>query len=1403
MKKLLLIISILSTVGLVNAQTDPLEYATGNLTAQQQLFSYPLPRFQPGHTMNRNFNWFDIAYFSRWGQTGVLRPQMVIDAKTNNMEFYKNWNYYYVISPNITSYGNPYDYIDTIQSLPGAFVNVAKRDPSIKTSAICLMNQIPGNVNSANLAPSNYIRNSSGQYLDLSGNVITSGKYFSPAAPGALLQQDGAYLKNYLSNLVNALGRPLDVLNDNGESLRLISLNGGVVNNDPTVLADYNALGFPATKTATSINNYRGQKYTQFMQLYRNEFMSASPQTAYTYYGLDGQSDYRPVWSKSKFIQSKINGRYYPTGDLYVRWPNNWKAWAGAWHGLGWFADCKYFELQQGDSLMSPFCTAGWNADETQNVRPAQYLSLLKILSAWGSEFFYPAYFSLSTPFQDSKNWGWQTVMPVYAQAVTSRWENYLKQGVLLEGDVPRYFLTNTTLQPDNPKYLFYTGDSRQLVAVRKLNGANKYVITAAQMVDANTVGNAPMVSYGKFKLGNDSIKLEFRRQGSVYIYDASNTSAKVFYQLDRWHQYEHPERWSKDFVLEAEVFDNTPNGFSVKTEVPAGTAANDYSNFTSFLSFTNLNGVEYNINPRGTSGVNHYVWVRARSANGGTSGFSVKLDNGQTNIVPCVKGNTWTWYRYDGSTGQQITYNSLTPGNHKITVTPTNATLEIDQIIITQNSGNIQSPFATPCSASASATITPSGATTFCTGGSVTLTANSGTSYAWSNGATTQSITVSTSGNYTVTVNSGAGSATSPITTVTVAAVTPSIITASGSTSLCSGGSVSLSANTGTAYVWSTGSTAQTISVNTSGNYKVIVTQSNGCTSASAITNVTVNSAPTPTISANGSTTLCSGGSVVLTASSGTAYLWSNGATTNAITASTAGNYTVRVTQSSGCFATSAVTAVTIGSAPTPTISASGPTTLCTGGNVTLTASTGTAYLWSNGATTNSITTSSAGNYTVRVTQSGGCSATSAITTVSIGAATTPTISASGPTTFCSGGNVTLTASTGTAYLWSNGATTNAITVSSAGSYTVRVTQSGGCSATSAITTVSIGSATTPTISANGPTTFCTGGNVTLTASTGTAYLWSNGATTNAITVSSAGSYTVRVTQSGGCSATSGATTITIGSAPTPTISANGPTSFCSGGSVTLTASSGAAYLWSNGATTNSINVTAAGNYTVRVSQTGGCSATSAATAVTIGTGNAPTPTINAGGSLTFCQGGSVTLNASSGTAYLWSNGATTQSISATTGGNYTVRVTQSGGCFATSSATTVTVRPSPTFTVTPNGPLNFCQGGNVTFNVTNSNATFYIWYKNNNLAYWGTRNYYTASSAGVYKLRAYLGLCSTYSNSFNVTVPCREGEVLAGEPMFIAYPNPFSNNTTFAFELAQASEVSIRLFDATRKIN
>ncbi|MEZ5069060.1 MAG: hypothetical protein R2847_11510 [Bacteroidia bacterium] len=122
----------------------------------------------------------------------------------------------------------------------------------------------------------------------------------------------------------------------------------------------------------------------------------------------------------------------------------------------------------------------------------------------------------------------------------------------------------------------------------------------------------------------------------------------------------------------------------------------------------------------------------------------------------------------------------------------------------------------------------------------------------------------------------------------------------------------------------------------------------------------------------------------------------------------------------------------------------------------------------------------------------------------------------------------------------------------------------------------MAVNSTPTATITANGPTSFCPGGSVTLTASTGSSYLWSNGKTTKSITVTTAGSYSVTVSN-GSCSATSAPTVVTVTNNPTATITANGPTSFCPGGSVTLTASTGSSYLWSNGKTTKSITVTTA----------------------------------------------------------------------------------------------------------------------------------------------------------------------------------------------------------------------------------
>ena len=303
-----------------------------------------------------------------------------------------------------------------------------------------------------------------------------------------------------------------------------------------------------------------------------------------------------------------------------------------------------------------------------------------------------------------------------------------------------------------------------------------------------------------------------------------------------------------------------------------------------------------------------------------------------------------------------------------------------------------------------------------------------------------------------------------------------------------------------------------------------------NGGETHDYLINITGVSCTPPTASISPATaSICSGQSTTLTASGGNTYLWSNGATTAAITISTAATYTVTVSNTGGCTAT-ASRAVTANNTPTASISPA-TASICSGQTTTLTAGGGDTYLWSNGATTAAITISTAATYTVTVSNAGGCTATaSRIVTAN----TTPTASISPATaSICSGQTTILTADGGDTYLWSNGATTAAISVSSAATYTVTVSNAGGCSATANITVAN----TTPAVDVSGNASICPGQTTTLTATSVnniTDYQWQlNGndianADNNTFNASTAGNYSITVTDANGCTASSGVYTVT-----------------------------------------------------------------------------------------------------------------------------------------------------------------------------------------------------------------------------------------------------------------------------------
>ena len=570
-------------------------------------------------------------------------------------------------------------------------------------------------------------------------------------------------------------------------------------------------------------------------------------------------------------------------------------------------------------------------------------------------------------------------------------------------------------------------------------------------------------------------------------------------------------------------------------------------------------------------------------------------------------------------------------------------------------------------------------------------------------------------------------------------------ITNTSGTTTFCQGDSIALTASSGTSYIWMNGTTqvgtAQNYNAKTSGNYKVQVTNSLGCQATSSAVSISVNPSPNAPAVTN-MLTYCQNATTVPLTASGSNLLWYSTLTggTSSSTAPTpsaakagATNYYVSQT-SNGCESSRSLIMVIVNALPTASISTNTATTFCNGDSVTLTASSGTSFIWMNGTTqvgTNStFNAKTSGNYMVTVTNSMGCQASSAITQVTVNSLpNAPTVSSM--VTYCQNMTAVPLTAVGSGLLWystltggagSSSAPTPSTTKAGATNYYVSQTST-GCESTRSLIMIIVNALPAAIINASGPTTFCDGDSIILTASTGTSYVWMNGSTqvgsNQTFNAKTSGSYSVQVTNSMGCQGLSAALNVTVNPLP------NSPgvtnlINYCQGDVVNALTANGSNLNWYTtltGGIASSIapipltGKVGATNY--YVSQTlNGCES-SRSLIITI-VNALPTVSISTGGMTTICSGDSVPLIASSASSYAWMDGTTevgtSQIFNAKANGNYLVQVTNSMGCSASSPIVSITVTPSPNAPTVPTNMFTYCQ--NAVVPPISANGSGLKWY-------------------------------------------------------------------------------------------
>ena len=628
-------------------------------------------------------------------------------------------------------------------------------------------------------------------------------------------------------------------------------------------------------------------------------------------------------------------------------------------------------------------------------------------------------------------------------------------------------------------------------------------------------------------------------------------------------------------------------------------------------------------------------------------------------------------------------------------------------------------------------------------TNGNVNLSVTGGTrpyTFAWNNGALTEDLTTISAGTYSISIRDAKNCIATNSVTITEPSAVVAISLTNQTDVLCKdgrNGAITITASGGTSpysYQWSNSnaiilSSASASIINLKADtYSVTVTDAKGCSKIASYTiTEPVQSLMASVTKTNVSCYAGSDGSVDLTTTGGTTsynYNWSNGATSEDLNSLTVGTYSVLITDNNGCTKQGSYTIAQ------PTLGLSSVITqkdvLCFGastGSLSVNVTGGTmpyvSYVWSNGATTKDITNIPAGNYSVTVTDSKGCTQiTTAVVSQPLAALLTTNITTSVSCNTGTNGTIDLTIIGGTTpyvYQWSNSGsvilstTQQDLTNLKADVYTILVTDAHSCTT---VNNVIISQPVAPvSVALSGFNINCFGantGSVASAVSGGTSpytYSWSNGATNSSINALIAGIYTLTETDANGCIKTNSITITEPASAVMATT--YGISVGCPGGhdgQVDLSVTGGTppySYSWSNGATTQDLNNVVANTYNVNVTDSKQCITTSGIViqepqnALSISTVvDSVSCYNNSDGKVSVTiSGGTLPYRIEWGASiYLMNNIMNSQQIKNLVAGTYLVRVTDGNECMVTQTVTVY--QPLPLSLNFVSSPVS-CKGG------------------------------------------------------------------------------------------------------------